>query len=98
MSPDNKETTSMKRSLILLSALASTLAVTSACSLERQSSVLGPTATVASKSSSATSLLGTWVSQPSSSQTNSTGSAQGATGLPDFSACTNFQWAITNQT
>jgi hypothetical protein len=40
-------------------------------------------------------MLGTWVVQGSSTATSVTSSS---TGLPDFSSCSNFTWAVTNQT
>jgi hypothetical protein len=86
----------MKRSLLLLSSVLTALAATAACGVERTSTVLGPTTaqTVAGASSTG-SLLGTWVAQGSSTASSKrTGSAA----LPDFSSCSNFQWAITTQT
>jgi len=90
----------MKRSLVLFGSLC-VMAMTAACGVERTSTVLGPTsaataaATPASKSSTP-SLLGTWVVQGSSTKSSVTASAE--TGLPDFSSCSNFQWAVTTQT
>lgn len=91
----------MKTSRILFSSLVAVVAATTACSVERTStSVLAPsssavTAAVAGKSSSP-SLVGTWVLQNRVSA--SSVSAKAITGLPDFSSCTNFQWAVTTQT
>ena len=90
----------MKKPLVLLISLTAAMAATAACSVERTSSVLGPssaavTAAVAGKSSSP-SLLGTWVLQNTVS--TSTVSPKAITSLPDFSSCTNFQWDVTTQT
>ena len=89
----------MKRSLILLSSLVAVLGVTTACSMERTSSVLGPSAAAAAPAvaakSSIPSLLGTWVVQGSSGTSSVTPSS---TALPDFSACSNFTWSVTSQT
>jgi hypothetical protein len=86
----------MKRSLLLLSSVVTALAATAACGVERTSTVLGPTtAKTATGASTTASLLGTWVVQgtsTASSKKTSSGS------LPDFSSCSNFQWAITTQT
>ena len=91
----------MMKSLVLLTSLVAALAATAACSVERTSSVLAPssaavTAAVAGKTSSAPSLLGTWV-MPSTVSTSSV-STKAITSLPDFSSCTNFQWVVTTQT
>ena len=93
----------MKRSLVLFGSVIA-LAATAACGVERTSTVLGPTAaatTVAVAGASGTSvspssLLGTWVVQGNSTKSSVTASA--VTALPDFSSCSNFQWAITTQT
>jgi hypothetical protein len=83
----------MKKSLVLLSSLLAFVAAT-ACSVERSSSVLGPSATPSgAAASSAPSLLGTWVVQTGPVKTAATPSA-----LPDFSQCSNFTWSVTNQT
>jgi hypothetical protein len=87
----------MKRSLLLLSSVLTALAATAACGVERTSTVLGPTtaATGAAGTSTTPSLLGTWVVHgTSTASSKKTGSAS----LPDFSSCSNFEWAITTQT
>jgi hypothetical protein len=56
----------MKRSLFKLSSALAVLAATTACSVERTSTVLGPTGTSTSSKSSAPSMLGTWVVQGAS--------------------------------
>ena len=87
----------MKRPLVLLSSLLAAFAATTACSVERTSSVLGPSATSAtSVASSAPSLLGTWVVQGSS--TKAVAPSSTITALPDFSSCSNFTWSVTTQT
>src|SRR3954470_9603928 len=85
----------MKPSLLLLSSLVAAFAATSACSVERSSTVLGPsTTTAAAAGTSAPSLIGTWVvTGPATSATPSAVSA-----LPDFSSCRNFTWEVTTQT
>jgi hypothetical protein len=62
--------------------------------------VLGPTgstSTTSSGKSSAFSLLGTWVVQGTPAAV-SKASVSTSASLPDFSTCSNFQWAVTNQT
>ena len=87
----------MKTSLVLLSSLLAAFAATSACSVERSSSVLGPSATSGTPAaSSAPSLLGTWVVQGTSTKTVTPSS--GISALPDFSSCSNFTWSVTSQT
>jgi hypothetical protein len=89
----------MNRSPVLLSSVLAVLAATAACSVERTSTVLGPTgssAAVSAGKSSAPSLLGTWVVQGTSSAPKATVSSVAA--LPDFSSCSNFQWTVTSQT
>jgi hypothetical protein len=85
----------MKKSLVLLSSVLAAFVATAACSVERSSSVLGPSAVSggAASGSSAPSLIGTWVVQGTSVKTASTPSA-----LPDFSQCSNFTWSVTSQT
>ncbi len=75
------------------------VAASAACSVERTSTVLGPTGSTTTTSgarSSAPSLLGTWVVQGASSTPKATASS--LTSLPDFSSCSNFQWTVANQT
>ena len=91
----------MKRSLVLLSSVIAIIGATTACSVERTSSVLGPTAAgktaaVAGPTATSSSLLGTWVVAGTATKSSVTTSAE--TTLPDFSSCDNFQWAITTQT
>ena len=88
----------MARSVLLVSSLLAAFGATSACSVERSSTVLGPSATTAGAAgtTSSPSLLGTWVvaGPPTPAATPSTsGSA-----LPDFSSCRNFTWEVTTQT
>jgi hypothetical protein len=84
----------MKKSLVLLSSLLAAFAVSTACSVERSSSVLGPSATSATASaSSSNSLIGTWVVQGATVKTATTSSS-----LPDFSQCSNLSWAVDSQT
>jgi len=89
----------MKRTLVLLSSVLALLAATTACSVERTTSVLGPTKTTAAApaagSSATPSLLGTWVAQGRSTASSVTASDSA---LPDFSSCGNFQWTVTSQT
>ena len=88
----------MKRSLVLLSSLLAVIAATTACSVERTSSVLGPSAPPAAAAKTSTpSLLGTWVVQGSSTSSSVTPSSS-VSALPDFSSCSNFTWAVTSQT
>jgi hypothetical protein len=88
----------MRRSLVLLSSILALFAATTACSVQRTSSVLGPTAAATGAgNSSAPSLLGTWVVQGNTSAAHVTPSS-GATALPDFSSCSNFTWSVTSQT
>ena len=90
----------MKSSPVLLSSVLAVLAATAACGVERTSTVLGPTTTSATAAvagtSTATSLLGTWVLKGTS--TASSKIAPSTTSLPDFSSCSNFQWTISTQT
>ena len=80
----------MGRSTVLLSSLAALVAITTACGVERQSTVLGPTST-AGKTSATSTLLGTWVSAtPISTAAIAT--------LPVLSTCANIQWQVTSQT
>jgi hypothetical protein len=89
----------MKRTLASLSAVLAVLAAASACSVERTTSVLGPTkttsATTAAGTATTPSLLGTWVVQGRTTASSVTASDST---LPDFSSCGNFQWAVTSQT
>jgi hypothetical protein len=89
----------MKRTLAPLGSVLAVLAATSACSVERTTSVLGPTkttsATTAAGTSTTPSLLGTWVVQGRTTASSVTASDST---LPDFSSCGNFQWAVTSQT
>ncbi|MCU1382148.1 MAG: hypothetical protein JWL71_845, partial [Acidobacteria bacterium] len=88
----------MKRSFILLTSLLAAFGVTAACSVERSSSVLGPSAAAAAAGKTSTpSLLGTWVVQGTST-TASVTPASSASALPDFSSCGNFTWSVTSQT
>jgi hypothetical protein len=90
----------MKRSFVLLSSLLAAFAASSACSVERTSTVLGPTTASAATStpkSSTSSLLGTWIVQGTSNTASATPSAS-PSALPDFSSCSNFAWAVTTQT
>jgi len=86
----------MKRSLILLSSLLAAFAATTGCSVERTSTVLGPTSASAAPKTSP-SLLGVWVVQGTPNAASATPSAS-ATALPDFSSCSNFAWSVTTQT
>ena len=86
----------MKKSLVLLSSVLAAFAATSACSVERSSSVLGPSAAVVAGKSTP-SLLGTWVVQGGSSASSVTASST-VSALPDFSSCSNFTWSVTTQT
>jgi hypothetical protein len=86
----------MKKSLVLFSALLAALAVSTACGVERTSTVLGPSATATAAKTSSPSLLGTWVVQGAS--TASVTPSSSATALPDFSSCSNFTWSVTSQT
>jgi hypothetical protein len=86
----------MNRTLILVTPLLAVLAASAACSVERTSSVLGPTSAGAAKSSTP-SMLGTWVVQgPLTTASVKTAASPGA--LPDFSSCSNFRWEVTSQT
>jgi hypothetical protein len=90
----------MKTPLVLLSSLLAAFAATSACSVERSSTVLGPSATAATPGvagNSIPSMLGTWVVQGGSSASSATPSST-VTALPDFSSCSNFTWSVTTQT
>lgn len=88
----------MKKSLVLLSSLLAAFAASTGCSVERTSSVLGPSATAAvAATSSSPSLLGTWVVQGNPGTSSVTPSSS-VTALPDFSSCSNFTWAVTSQT
>jgi hypothetical protein len=86
----------MNRPLILVTPLLAVLAASAACSVERTSSVLGPTSAASSSKSSTPSMLGTWVVQ--GTPTASATSASVPSALPDFSSCGNFRWEVTNQT
>jgi Carboxypeptidase regulatory-like domain len=89
----------MKPSLILLIPVLAVLAATSACSVERTSSVLGPTsASAVPAKSSAPSMLGTWVVQGTSTTASVRTSSSAPSALPDFSSCSNFRWEVTSQT
>src|ERR1700712_4570010 len=83
----------MKRTLVLLSSLIAAFAASTACSVERSSSVLGPSTATAAGTTSAPSLIGTWVVKGASVTPSATASA-----LPDFSSCGNFTWEVTTQT
>jgi hypothetical protein len=88
----------MKRTLVLLSSVIAAFAATAACSVERSSSVLGPSAATATagKTTSAPSMIGTWVvTGPSTSSVTPSSSVSA---LPDFSSCRNFTWEVTTQT
>ena len=87
----------MKRHLLHLTPVLALLAAT-ACSVERTSTVLGPTSSTASSGKSSTpSLLGTWVVQGGQASV-AKASVSASASLPDFSTCSNFQWSVTNQT
>lgn len=87
----------MTRSFSLLSSILAVLVATTACSVERTSSVLGPsTTTPAATTPAAPSMLGTWVVQGESTRTVAPAGA--VTALPDFSSCSNLTWSVTNQT
>jgi hypothetical protein len=87
----------MMRSVIRLSSTIAALAVTAACGIDRQSTVLGPTSSSATAAkSSSPSLLGTWVVQGASTAASTAPSSVGS--LPDFSTCSNFAWSVTSQT
>src|ERR1700704_5188637 len=86
----------MKRSLILLSSLASALALTAACGSEHQASTLAPTSSLTTPATVSTagsmpSLIGTWVSVQKMT-------SQAIGSLPNLSTCGNFQWNLTSQT
>jgi hypothetical protein len=88
----------MKRSLSLVTPVMAVLVATAACSVERTSSVLGPTSSAsASTKTSTPSMLGTWVVQGTSTTASVTPSAF-PSALPDFSSCGNFTWSVTTQT
>ena len=87
----------MNRSLILVTPLLAVLAASAACSVERTSSVLGPTSAGTASKTSTPSMLGTWVVQgPLTTASVKTAASPGA--LPDFSSCGNFRWEVTSQT
>jgi len=90
----------MNRSLAPLSCVLGLLAATSGCSVERTTSVLGPTKTTSAATAAGTSttpsLLGTWV-VASSDKAAVSKAAGTASVLTDFSSCSNFQWTVTNQ-
>jgi hypothetical protein len=82
----------MGRAAVLFSSLAALVSITTACGVERQSTVLGPTSgSSKASSSSSSSMLGTWVSATSIS-------TAAVTSLPALSTCANFQWQVTSQT
>jgi hypothetical protein len=85
----------MKRPLFWLGSVLAVFAVNTACSVERTSTVLGPTGSTTAKSSTP-SLLGTWVVQGVTA--SSVGKSATVSALPDFSTCGNFTWAVTSQT
>jgi hypothetical protein len=89
----------MTRSLILVTPVLAVLAATAACSVERTSSVLGPTSSssAAAGKTSTPSMLGTWVVQGTSTTAAVTPSSL-PSALPDFSSCGNFRWQVTSQT
>jgi carboxypeptidase family protein len=87
----------MNRPLILVTPLLAVLAASAACSVERTSSVLGPTSAGSASKTSTPSMLGTWVAQSTSTTSSVTGSTS-SSALPDFSTCANFRWEVTNQT
>jgi hypothetical protein len=86
----------MNRPLILVTPLLAVLAATAACSVERTSSVLGPTSASNASKTSTPSMLGTWVVQGTQTASATSSAVPGA--LPDFSSCSNFTWSVTNQT
>jgi hypothetical protein len=96
----------MTRPLVLLSSVLAVMAATAACSVERTTSVLGPTKTGSTATTSATgasstpSLVGTWVMQGDKAAVSkaSVTTSASPSALPDFSSCSNFQWTVTNQT
>ena len=89
----------MARSLILVTPVLAVLAASAACSVERTSTVLGPTssASAAAGKTSTPSMLGTWVVQGTSATAAVTPSSLPSP-LPDFSSCGNFRWQVTSQT
>lgn len=87
----------MTRSLFLVTPVLAVLAATAACSVERTSSVLGPTTTATTAKTSTPSMLGTWVVQGTSTTAAVTPSSL-PSALPDFSSCGNFRWQVTSQT
>jgi hypothetical protein len=94
------------KNLFLISALVSVLAVSTACGVEHERTVLGPTSIQALTATPMTtgvglqvlpasmgqrsSMIGTWRSTSSMSTKALTG--------PVFSSCGDFQWSITSQT
>jgi hypothetical protein len=88
----------MKRSLSLVTPVLAVFIATTGCSVERTSSVLGPTSASASSKSSTPSMLGTWVVQGTSTTSSVTASSTFPSALPDFSSCGNFTWSVTTQT
>jgi hypothetical protein len=88
----------MNRSLILVTPLLAVLAASAACSVERTSSVLGPTSASAAAKTSTSSMLGTWVVQGTQTAASAKTASLGSGALPDFSSCGNFRWEVTSQT
>src|SRR5258708_194374 len=88
----------MMRSLTLVTPVLAVLAASAACSVERTSTVLGPTSsTGAAAKTSTPSMLGRWVVQGTSTTAAVTTSSL-PSALPDFSSCGNFRWEVTSQT
>ena len=81
------------RAYVVMSFLAASAVVSTACSVERTSSVVAPstTAVTATTNTAPKSMLGTWVSA-------TTLSTASLTALVPLSSCGNFQWNVTSQT